>query len=199
MSDAVFPRLPGLAWGVVKRPLWKTVVHESASGVEARLAYYTRPRWRWTLTYDLLRQGGAEQEFETLAGFFNLRRGRWDAFLFEDATDNTVTDHLFGIGDGARTRFPVTRTFGGFTEPVSSVTAFGAITVDGAPASVLSSDVTDGQQDVTFTTAPAAGASLRWTGTYRWRVRFDQDAADFSTFARAFWELRQLTLISVHR
>ena len=195
MSDAVFPALPGLAWGVVKRPLWKTVVHESANGAEARLGYYTLPRWRWTLTYEFLRAGAPAQEFEQLVGFFNARRGRFDSFLYEDPTDNAVADHLFGIGDGTRTVFPLTRTLGGFTEPVPGV-VYPTVSVFVAGVNVAVGG-TAPAGGVTFSAPPAAGAELRWTGSYRWRVRFDQDAADFTAFARAFWELKQLTLVSV--
>lgn len=195
MSDALFPALAGLAWGVVKRPAWKTVVHESANGAEARLAYYALPRWRWTLTYEFLRQGDAAQEFEQLVGFFNARRGRFDSFLYEDPSDREVAAHLFAIGDGVRTAFPLSRTLGGFTEPVPALTAVAGVQVNGAPSPDYGVNVDT--RAIVFPAAPAAGAVLTWSGTYRWRVRFDQDTADFSAFARAFWELRQITLLSV--
>jgi hypothetical protein len=50
---------------------------------------------------------------------------------------------------------------------------------------------------ITFTAAPAAAAVLTWTGSYYWRVRFKQDATEFSQFMQKLWEARTVELITV--
>lgn len=50
---------------------------------------------------------------------------------------------------------------------------------------------------ITFTTAPLAGASLSWTGSFYYRVRFKQDAAEFSQFMTGLHELKKLEFQSV--
>lgn len=50
---------------------------------------------------------------------------------------------------------------------------------------------------VTFTTAPANGAFLVWTGSYYWRVRFADDAVEFNNFLYQLWELKQVSLLTV--
>lgn len=48
---------------------------------------------------------------------------------------------------------------------------------------------------VTFLTAPAAGASLSWTGGYYWRVRFKENKLEFQQFLQKLWEARQVDLV----
>jgi hypothetical protein len=50
---------------------------------------------------------------------------------------------------------------------------------------------------VTFAVAPRLGAALTWTGAYYWRVRFDQDAVDFSNFTLGMWSTPKITFCQV--
>lgn len=50
---------------------------------------------------------------------------------------------------------------------------------------------------ITFTAAPAAGAALTWTGSYYWRVRFNDDVTEFNNFLSQLWEAKKVTLVSV--
>jgi hypothetical protein len=120
MSNSVFPSLPGLTWGTTKTPEWKTIVQESVSGKELAASLMTYPRWTYTLSYEFLRSG-AQTELQTLVGFFNARRGKFDDFLYTDPDDNAVTSQQFGTGDGTSTVFALVRTYGGFTEPVQNI------------------------------------------------------------------------------
>jgi len=120
MSASVFPVLAGLGWSVTRREMWKTRRQEAVSGKETRIADWSYPRHQWTLNFDFLRQGalsGASYaEFAQLAGFFNLRQGMFDSFLYADADDNSVTGQGIATGDGATRTFAFVRGFGGFTE-----------------------------------------------------------------------------------
>lgn len=50
---------------------------------------------------------------------------------------------------------------------------------------------------VTFTTAPAAGTMLSWSGSFYKRVRFDSDAWATARMLRGLWESRTLELVQV--
>lgn len=195
MSQAVFPVLPGLTWNITKTPNWNTKIQKSVGGKELRAAFYSTPIWRWVLAYEVLRQATAFEELQTLAGFFNARQGSFDSFLYSDPNDNSVTQESFGIGDGSTTAFQLKRAYGGFQENVSDLNGTPAIYKAGA---LQSSGYTISASGlVTFTAAPSAGTALTWTGGYYWRVRFDQDSAEFNNFLSQLWELKQLAFVSV--
>jgi hypothetical protein len=118
MSDAIFPSLPGLKWGTVKKPIWSTKIQKSASGREARASFYSYPIYQFTLSYEVLRGQSGMPELQTLLGFFNARQGSFDSFLYEDIDDNTATDQQFGTGNGSTTVFQLIRSLGGNVEPV---------------------------------------------------------------------------------
>lgn len=311
MSNVVFPALPGLTWDVMKAPRWNTRVQQSVGGKEIRAQYFSEPRWRWTLKYDVLRQASAFQELQQLVGFFNARQGKFDSFLYTDPTDNAVTNQAFGTGDGAKTAFQLVRDYGasGFTgrenvydlngaativeggatktanrdylisatglvtfylappaaapsgagsgtggtlaagtyyakvsalnaagESIGSAESVGVVlagttssivwtwgAVTGATGYRLTVGTSPGGENTsitlgavttytqtaalaggaaplttpTATRAPAASTALTWTGAYYWRVRFDQDLAEFNNFLTLLWELRSLVLVSV--
>lgn len=198
MSNAIFPALPGLAWDVVKTPRWNTKVQASVGGKETRARFFSAPLWRWQLSYEVLRQASAFQELQTLVGFFNQRQGRFDSFLYSDPTDNSVTAEQFGTGNGSQKTFQLIRNWGGFIENVVNVNVFATCFVNGVAVTYGTDYTVDNSTGLlTFVVAPAAGAVLTWTGTYYWRVRFDQDTADFQNFLYQLWTLKQLVLVSV--
>lgn len=99
-----------------------------------------------------------------------------NSFDFQDHSEYLATDEEFGVGDGATTIFPLVKqyTFGANTyerriyRPVSAI----SLKVDGVafPAG-YSVNYTLGI--VTFTSAPADGAILSWSGEFNVPVRFD--------------------------
>ena len=112
MSNAIFPTLPGLAWSVFKTPQWSTRVQRSTGGNELRASYFSQPIWKWRLTYEFLRESAGLSELKQLVSFYNARQGMYDSFLYSDPSDSSVTNHLFGLGDGTRTIFQLQRTSG---------------------------------------------------------------------------------------
>ncbi len=195
MSSSVFPILPGMAWGVIKRPRFSTIVQKTASGREIRSALMSYPLWEFSLSFEVLRGSNGYTEMQTLAGFFNQLLGSYDTFLFNDPTDNSVTAQPFGTGDGLTTDFQLLRTMGGFIEPVQNVNGTPSIYVNGT---LQTSGYTVGSTGiVTFTTAPASGVALTWTGNFYFRCRFTQDIAEFDQFMQAMWSLKKLAFTSV--
>lgn len=196
MSDAVFPSLPGLKWNIKRANLWKTLKQESVSGKEMSVALMTYPNRRYSLAYEVLR-AGAEAELQTLEGFFNARQGSHDTFLYSDPDDNAVTDQSFGTGDGSTTVFYLARTRGGFTEPVQALNGAPTIKVAGATKAAPADYSISATGVVTFTSAPANGAALTWTGSYYWRCKFLQDMAEFDQFLQDLWQLQRLEFRTV--
>lgn len=194
MSLPIFPELPGLGWSVIKRPQWSTIVQKSVSGKEVRAALYSYPTWQFTLSYEVLR-ADALAELQTLVGFFNAQQGSYAPFLFNDATDNAVTDQVFGYGDGVQTKFQLARQIAGLEniEPIFATNGVPTIKLNGTLAGGWTA--TDGL--ITFASPPAAGSTLTWTGGFYYRVRFKEDAADFENFMYRLWKLSRLELVSV--
>lgn len=200
MSTQVFPSLPGIAFPVKRTPQWKTRVQQAISGKETRIADWSAPRWLWELTYDHLVQGtsgGATRtDFAQLAAFFNGRQGMFDSFLFTDSDDNAVATQPLGAGDGATTSFQLVRAFGGFVEPVLNVQAGPFVKVAGVATSAFTlSFATYGV--ITFTSPPANGAALTWSGTFAFLCRFDEDQAEFTKFMQPIWEQKGLKFSSI--
>jgi hypothetical protein len=108
--------------------VWSTDIKTSVSGRERRRALWSYPIWKFKVGYDVLRdqaQYPAAPDIQRLIAFFNAHSGAYQEFLYNDRTDNTVTNQALGVGDGVKTSFQLTRTItvGGIsaTEPVFAV------------------------------------------------------------------------------
>jgi len=194
MSLPIFPDLPGISISVVKTPAWSTLVQKSVSGKEVRGALYSYPVWQFGLSYEVLR-ADALAELQTLVGFFNARQGAFAPFLFDDSTDNTVTDQVFGYGDGVQTKFQLARQITGLEniEPIFAVNGVPIIKINGTTAGGW----TETNGLVEFVSPPASATTLTWTGKFYYRVRFKEDTADFENFLYRLWRLKRLDLVSV--
>ncbi len=200
MAILVFPALVGLAWPAKRWPYWKTIPQESLSGRETRIGLYSFPRWKYELKYNVLRSdkapsGQAFNDWQTLAGFFNSVVADRDLWQFADNVDNAATAQSFGTGDGATKAFQLVRSFGGFIEPVYQPTGTPAIFDNGTP--VAGGNYTIASGIITFTTAPASGHALTWTGSFNWLCRFDHGQAEFEQFLSNFWSLGKINFTTV--
>jgi len=194
MSTEIFPSLVGLEYPVVRTPVFRTLIQETASGEESRAALQLYPRWQWTLSFNFLRDD-ANNEFRTLLAFFLARQGSFDSFLFDDVDDDTVTGQAIGLGDGSTTVFQLLRSFGGFTEPVL---APNTVTIKVGGVALSGSDWSySGPGQVTLNAAPGHGVGVTADLTYYWPVRFLADQYDFSKFMNRLWEQKKLDFISV--
>lgn len=209
---AIFPVLPGLGWSVSKAPRFATRIQRAVSGRELRVLDQPNPIWSWTLTYSLLRDahdtrgasgpGVGYDELRTLMGFFLQQQGSFQAFLYDDPTDDQASGQVLGTGDGSATAFQLVRSIGvalpggGFAEPITAPNAVGAIYFNGVVQSPsgYSIDATTGL--VTFAGPPPAGRVVSADFTYYFRVRFGDDSADFENFLYQLWALKQVKLQS---
>lgn len=199
MSNAVFPSLPGIAWGIVKTPVFSTAIKRAASGREDRFAYFDSPMYRWSIPIEFLRDkmsaqnpDGPFNELKQLMGFYLARHGSFDSFLYEDPTDKIATEQRFGTGDGSTRAFQLGRSMGlQFFEAIENISGTPTITIDDVATTAFSVGSTG---IVTFSSAPPAGSVLRWTGGFFYRVRFDSDEQDFTQMMRDIWEVSEITL-----
>lgn len=212
----IFPSLSGLAFPITRTNLGFAVVsQQSVSGARTRFAQRSKPLYRWKVSFEFLRaasiraripfaggrtfESGAAfseetlQELQTLAGFYNGRFGKALPFLYIEPDDSVAVSQIFGKGDGTTRTFQLTRTLGGFTEPVFAPIGTPIITVGGDLVTALSVGSTG---IVTFDAPPAANALLVWSGRYAWRVRFDDDSVDFNMFLTGVASVDQLTFSS---
>lgn len=196
MSNAIFPTLPGQKIEVTASPTFSTKTQRSVSGRELRAAFMAYPLWTFSVAYEFLRDTAAYPELDTLTGFFLARRGSFDSFLFKHPADNTAVDMPFAVGDGSTKSFQLTRALGAgghsFTEPVQNVAAVTNIKASG----VAVTGYTVGSTGmVTFTTAPSAGATLTWSGSFYYRCRFTKDVQDYSRFLADLWDAKKVEMV----
>jgi uncharacterized protein (TIGR02217 family) len=216
MSDPIFPDLAGLAWTVTKTPNFSTRTQRGTSGRELRLIDQPLAIWDFSLNYDFLRDqndtragagigpGVGHNELRTLMGFYLSRQGSFATFLFDDPTDNTVVGlgdatGVMGPGDGVSVSTSLLRQLlpgaGQYTEPVAATNTVTAVYVNGVDPGGWTVDADTAV--VTFGSAPPAGATLSWDGTFYFRCRFALDQAEFSNFLYQLWSLKQLKFSSV--
>lgn len=198
MSNAIFPVLAGQTWDITKSPEFNTITHRAASGYEYRAALMVTPLYTFGLKYDVLRDDVANNEVKTLIGFFNLRQGGFDSFLYTDPADSLITAQNIGTGTGSLTTFQTTRTYGGFTENVNNVNSITGVYDNGSPVTQGSGAgkyTISATGMITFGTAPTSGHAITWTGTYYYRCRFLADKIDMNQFMRNLYDLKKLDFI----
>jgi uncharacterized protein (TIGR02217 family) len=160
------------------------------SGAEARNTPWAHGRRR----YDV---GGAVRsldELHALIAFFEARRGKLHGFRFRDPFDFkscapsqivSANDQTLGEGDGLRTAFQLTKTYGegeaAYIRPIAKPTAGSMhVAIDGAVCDPedFAVEVTTGE--VAFAVAPPEGAMLTAGFQFDTPVRFDIDRLDLS-------------------
>jgi hypothetical protein len=188
MSDEYFPTLPGLAWDVEMAPEFRTVVQRSVNNHELRASFACMPVWHFKLTYDCLREDTLYSEMQTLCGFFLARYGKWDSFRYVRAEDANVSNHVFAVGDGACTVFRLTRPMG--NEAVGNANITSLLVGNSSAGYTLAANGL-----VTFNSAPAANASISWSGSQFYRCRFKDDTTEFTQFMRQLWEAKTVEFI----
>jgi uncharacterized protein (TIGR02217 family) len=190
MSNDLFPTLPGLRFDNKRIPVWSTKTNTSVSGKQQRAAFWSYPKWRYSLSYELLRADTAHEELQTFIGFFNEHRGAWDSWLYRDPSDNTVTGQSIGLGNGTATDFQLVRTYGAngntFAEPMTAIDGDPTIYVAGVEIDPADYTVSDTGL-VTFDTAPASGA-ITADFSYFFRCHFIADELEFNQFMYQLWE-----------
>lgn len=174
MSNTVFPTLPGLDIKVKRSDVYSTSVKTTPSGRKFRVSLSLTPISTYELTYNALRLASATPDYQQLAAHFAQHKGRGESFPFQDPDFNTETLGAFGVGDGTTKSFQLLRHVGAIGYPVYDLNGAASIYVNG----VLNTANTISVGIVTFTTAPANGAVLTWSGGYYVRVAYAADNLD---------------------
>jgi hypothetical protein len=187
MSNSVFPALPGLEWNSTKSPSWNTSIQRSVGGRETRISFMSLPIWRWTLSYEFLRQADAYAEFQTLVELLQCPAGELRLIPLHGSHRLSDRGHLstrqnFGTGNGSTTAFQLVRSLvaSGVNEPIYNVNGTAKIYKANVLQTVGVDYTINSSGLVTFSSAPASSVALTWSGSYYWRVRFEQASSEFA-------------------
>ena len=101
MSNAIYPSLPGLTFGMTRTPIFKTGIQESVSGKESRLAYQFYPRVKFNLQYELLRDDYAPVNYCLWSE--DMTNGVWNRSSGGTGVTPSVTANYSQAPDGSYT------------------------------------------------------------------------------------------------
>jgi len=201
VSTLLFPTtLPGIDIKVKKTPTFSTIIQPGSSGKEMRATFQSTPRWSYELTLNFLRKlnfslNTSIDEYVALATLFNAVLGSWDTFYFIDPENGSPSNITFANGTGSQTAFQLIDDEG-FTATLIQGTP--SIYVNGTLQTAGTAYTLNAATGVvTFTSAPANGAMLTWTGQFARVVRFVDDTLDFERFLNLAWKGGTIKLISV--
>jgi len=195
-----------IAFGATGGPERKTDIVSLASGYEERNSRWANSRRSYNAGYGVR----SLDDIHAVIAFFEERRGRLYGFRWKDRADfqscapgasAAATDQAIGTGDGATLTFQLAKTYGGSDAPwtrtiAKPVAGTVLVAVAGAPlASGWSVDTTTGQ--VTFTSAPANGATITAGFQFDVPVRFDTDKLEINLTNFAAGEVPAIPLVEI--
>ena len=194
MTLPVFPTLPGQGWSVKKTPIFSTRVAQHVSGREVRVPLFARALYEFELTFEGLDSAGSfpglqAQSLQALMGFFLELRGQAGTFLYVDPSDNAASATSFGTADGVSTLYYLQRPLGPAAEPISYAVSVSGVTVNGVSSSSWTLVLPNAIQ---FSSAPASGAALAWSGQFGFQCRFSGDSSEFEEILSGAWQNRSL-------
>jgi hypothetical protein len=182
-----------------KKPTFRTIIQSPVSG-RGEIRASLQPFPIWEIEYSLQYGRGAEQipnsVYQYMLGFYLAMGGQASDFLYWDPNDNTVANNFVAQADGNTSLFQLMRAIGQGTDIVQNPGFDPDITiqVDEAPNTNWTRGVNGLIQ---FNSNLPAGSVITWSGTYYYRVRFDDDGLDFDQMMDKIWELKSLKLKSV--
>jgi uncharacterized protein (TIGR02217 family) len=186
----VFPLLDGCNFFSQKSPFFPdTIVRTSATGREVRVSLSDIVRWKFKVGYDYLREDVSQHDLKRIFAFFCQHIGQFGTFYLYDPTDHTVGLTVFGTGTGIIKTFQLIRMIGedtvnAFSEPVYIVYGTPTVTINGIPTT----NFTIGSFGaITFDSAPASGAVLRWSGQFMFLCHFSADNLDAEQMTADLW------------
>ncbi len=178
-------RLPaGIEKGSQFSPTFQNVIQESISGNEQRYAQWSKCRGTGDVSYGLLNSTNTTGDFRAIVAIYRAHFASLLPFRFKDWSDFQAVDEVFGTGDGVTVAFQLSKTYDPslillnsagsvlYVRDITLLATVPVIEVDGVTKTVVTDyNITDGV--VTFTSAPANGKPLTWTGEFDIPVRFD--------------------------
>ncbi|HEX4298395.1 MAG TPA: DUF2460 domain-containing protein [Devosia sp.] len=176
-----------IALGAHGGPERATDIVTLSSGREERNSRWANSRRRYNAGYGVK----SRADMQAVLAFFEERRGRFHSFLWRDALDCSSNggdgtpaplDQAIGTGDGTKTAFQLTKTYGAsfdpYARPITKPEAGSVrVAVGGTELTTgWSVDTTTGI--VTFASAPATAAAITAGFLFDVPVRFDTDRLD---------------------
>lgn len=187
-------------------PERRTRIVELASGREERNSPWAGSRRRYDASYGIRRA----DDLAAVVAFFEARMGRLRGFRWKDWSDYksclpsampAATDQLIGQGNGTTTAFQLVKTYASglqsyvrvINKPVAGTVL---VAVGGVEqSSGWSIDTTTGI--VTFTVAPAIGASIAVGFEFDVPVRFDSDLLDVTLDIERLGSITSIPLVEI--
>jgi len=204
MTSFVYPaNILGLAFGVVRTPIWNTGEQVALSRKRSTIAYMAYPAIHFELEYELLRDDLTTSDLKAIVGLFNACQGKAGTFLFTDPDFNTFSSsnqQSFGTGDGTTTIFQLVAQYQnaggpGYSELIQNLNGTPVLYNNGT---IIGSGYVIGPTGiVTFSTAPLAGHALTWSGSFYYRCAFDEDKLDLSKFLNQWWKGKNVAFTSI--
>jgi hypothetical protein len=204
MSSTIFSpnAFSGLGWNYRRYYEWNTGVQVSLSGKRSTIDYMMFPLVHFEYEYNIIHDDTSPSELQALMGVFNSVAGRFDTFLMTDPDFNTIpaaSPTPFAISTGlTSTQYQLTAlyapTTGGFAgvgapEIIQNLNGTPVLYDQTSATVITSSHYTIGPTGlVTFTTPTTAGHAILWSGSWWYRVEFDDDTlADTTEFMHQWW------------
>ncbi len=195
---STFPILPAVNWAIRIRPRFASDVADHVSGRSTRRPRFASALYDVELTYDSLSSKLADYELQTIAGFFEQMSGAATPFWFSPLGLAGLRAEHFGVGDGATTTFPVSRSYGAYTEVVLGVSDMTAVYLAGIVQPTSAWTLTSGYAPtIVFAQPPPTGAPITADFSALWLCRFAEDASDFEEFMAMLFELKTFKLKTV--
>lgn len=114
MGNLVFPlNIAGAQPNLRRAPVYATEIQTTSSGLELRASWQSYPRYKYTLSIEVLRSDAVFAEFQRVASAFSSAMGQYGTFLIVDPNDSVASNMGFGVTDGSSTAFQLQRTLGG--------------------------------------------------------------------------------------
>lgn len=200
--DVQFPL--ELGYGATGGPQFSTQVAVTSSGFEQRNSSWADAR----LHYDAGVGVRSEADLAALIRFFRARRGQAHGFRFRDPLDHssrddnlppTPLDQPLGFGDGMRTRFELTKTYGDEDAQQRRISRPepGSVRVALAGVERLTGWVLDETGAVDFDVAPAAGTAVSAGFLFDVPVRFAEDRIDVSLAGYQTGDVPSVPLVEI--
>jgi hypothetical protein len=209
----------GLGWNFKTSQLFTTTRQKPQSGrgpVAATLQQGVLYEFELVCNYLKVAGVTTANDFAYLKNFYEAMRGAWGRFVFDPSqanlsnltlsADYTQLENGFsGIGDGVTTVFPLWRStsaLGGgnvtLLERIQNVSTLIGVYVNNVLQSSGAYTLTNFPASITFTTAPATGYPVCWSGNYNYLCSFAEDTNDLNEFMWQLYELKSLRLETVN-
>lgn len=213
----IFPTLPGLAYSVIKRPIFNTGIFTAQDGTDIRLGYWNYPVWEFDLSFnylpDYMGAGATSSDLKALMGFYTACQGQLLPFLFKDPDDNTVTNQYIGnvtavpaSGTMSQT-FVMQRAYGlqQFGQDISPVgfvddTQPFSVSINGTPIPASGYTLNNmyyNSNTIAFNSTIPNGGEVTANFSYYYACRFADDKYDFSKDSNQLWSLKKITLRTI--